>query len=121
MGKRAELKHKYAIGHFTQMVWKGTTKVGYVFATYDLPNNGITTIVVARYLAAGNEQPLGPGGPYEANVGLLIKKDEITDGVINVITENDENVLNSEGKEDEITEKFINLYRKEDEEGELEN
>merc|ERR1719491_2560835 len=54
-------------GHFTQMVWKGTTKIGCamnvncnnMWAQQGFKNN----VVVCRYMQAGNYQ-----GQYAANV-----------------------------------------------------
>ena len=49
-------------GHFTQVVWKASTKLGIGKATGT--NDGMTCdYVVARYAPAGNM-----GGDYEANV-----------------------------------------------------
>ena len=53
------------IGHFTQVVWKGSTKFG-IGKAYGTRNNGHwkCTWVVARYAAAGNVR-----GQYPDNVG----------------------------------------------------
>ena len=51
-------------GHFTQMVWKSSTKFGIAKAT-GRNNNGMKcTYVVARYLPAGNVS-----GQFKKNVG----------------------------------------------------
>ena len=46
------------VGHFTQLVWKATTKVGVGVA-----QKGTETVVVARYTSAGNFR-----GRYTENV-----------------------------------------------------
>ena len=45
-----------AIGHFTQMVWKGSRKVGYGYAAQQHPNypTNRIIIIVAKYSPAGN-------------------------------------------------------------------
>ena len=48
------------IGHFTQVVWKASTKVGVGIAT-----SGPNTWIVAKYMPAGNVI-----GNYISNVGL---------------------------------------------------
>ena len=52
-----------AIGHFTQVVWKETTKVGFGKVTRQ---NGedIEEVVVARYSPAGNFVMMEPGQSY---------------------------------------------------------
>jgi len=42
------------IGHFTQIVWKGTTMVGVGIATVVEGNPPIQTYIVARYAPPGN-------------------------------------------------------------------
>merc|ERR1711909_134007 len=58
-------KNGKAIGHFTQMVWKGTEKVGYAVATAQDPRYSRNTIaiVVAKYSPPGNYR-----GEYAQNV-----------------------------------------------------
>ncbi|XP_078362792.1 Golgi-associated plant pathogenesis-related protein 1-like isoform X1 [Oculina patagonica] len=58
-----------ATGHFTQVVWKGTTKVGVGVATSSEPNEkgAYISIAVARYSPPGNYM-----GQFEANVGDLL-------------------------------------------------
>ena len=52
------------IGHFTQIVWKGTTKLGIAKASTTTKKNGFyATYVVAQYSPAGNVR-----GRYRANV-----------------------------------------------------
>ena len=56
------------IGHFTQMVWKSSTKVGYGVAEAPSPKyGGKIVFVVAKYQPAGNM-----GGAYTQNVNPLI-------------------------------------------------
>ena len=50
-------------GHFTQMVWKSSTKFGIAKAT-GISNGMKCTYVVARYLPAGNVS-----GQFKKNVG----------------------------------------------------
>ncbi|KAM4063783.1 cysteine-rich secretory protein family protein [Hirsutella rhossiliensis] len=50
-------------GHFTQLVWEGTTKVGCARNTVACPKNQWRTIVVCNYKEAGNL-----AGAYEKNV-----------------------------------------------------
>lgn len=53
-------------GHFTQVIWKGTTEVGIGAATYE--DGGWTHIVVtANYSPAGNLI-----GAFEENVPRLV-------------------------------------------------
>merc|ERR1711909_53923 len=58
-------KNGKAIGHFTQMVWKGTEKVGYAVATAQDPRylRNTIAIVVAKYSPPGNYR-----GEYAQNV-----------------------------------------------------
>ena len=57
------------IGHFTQMVWAASTKVGYGVAVVDSPKWGKfgnkMVFVVAKYQEPGNS------GPYKNNVKPL--------------------------------------------------
>ena len=50
-------------GHFTQVIWKATTKVGFGYAA-----NGNSCYVCARYNCAGNLS-----GAFPQNVPKLIK------------------------------------------------
>ena len=60
------------IGHFTQMVWKSSTRVGYGVAVASSPKWGTygskMVFVVAKYTPGGNTPP------YTANVMPLIGK-----------------------------------------------
>jgi len=50
-------------GHFTQVVWKGTTRIGTGVATVPDARWGSRTVVVVNYSPPGNY-----GGQYEQNV-----------------------------------------------------
>ena len=56
-----------AIGHFTQMVWRGSQKLGVGIAASEADADGmIKTYIVARYSPGGNV-----AGAYGSNVGGL--------------------------------------------------
>lgn len=59
-----------AIGHFTQMVWKGSTRVGYAVAKAQDPRwtSNTVAVVVAKYTPPGNYR-----GQYGENVLPLAK------------------------------------------------
>jgi len=50
-------------GHFTQVVWKGTTSIGVGVATVPDPKYGSSTVVVVNYSPPGNCQ-----GQFPQNV-----------------------------------------------------
>ena len=64
------------IGHFTQMVWKSSTKVGYGVAEAPSPKysswGGKIVFVVAKYQSPGNMY-----GAYTQNVNPLISTGKI--------------------------------------------
>jgi len=62
----------YETGHFTQMVWKGSTSVGFGVAFKKVGMGNYKSIVVARFSPPGNMR-----GAYAQNVmPLKGKKDE---------------------------------------------
>ena len=63
-----------AVGHFTQMVWVTTRKVGYGVAVRTLSNGNIRTIVVAKYSPPGNFNMVGKRFEYySSNVQPEVK------------------------------------------------
>ena len=54
-----------AVGHFTQLVWKETSRVGFGRATVTFENDA-RELVVARYSSKGNFVSMSPGQSYAA-------------------------------------------------------
>ncbi|KAL9972784.1 hypothetical protein ACROYT_G019155 [Oculina patagonica] len=54
-------------GHFTQVVWKKTTKVGVALKKKKISKGKIETYIVARYSPPGNWR-----GQFQQNVGRLV-------------------------------------------------
>jgi len=52
-------KNSNDIGHFTQLVWKGTTKIGFGIASKAVGAD-VETFIVGRYSPAGNIRVIGP-------------------------------------------------------------
>ena len=55
----ATTKNGEAVGHFTQMVWRDTTKFGVGIATRENGDGNIDTFIVARYAPRGNIHTTG--------------------------------------------------------------
>ena len=53
------------MGHFTQLVWKETSRVGFGRATVTFENDA-RELVVARYSSKGNFVSMSPGQSYAA-------------------------------------------------------
>lgn len=51
------------MGHFTQLVWKDTARVGFGRATVTFGNDA-REIIVAQYSPPGNRVTLSPGQSY---------------------------------------------------------
>ena len=92
------------LGHFTQVVWKGSEELGVGLAT-----DGKTTFVVGQYLPAGN---ISNPGYFEKNVlaaGSSVKVHAATGGTCQKEMPG-LNRMMKEGEQKCVSTRFIQLY-----------